>query len=264
MWTIYICSNMAFGLGQDINATLECAAASDFPHIRHTTFSSGIPWAVPSPHTTCTGKGFSPFSAVCWYFGKDVFLSQGGKVPIGLVSSNVGGTAVERWSGPDALSQCNQTGVVQQSNLWIPHIVPILPMQVQGWIWYQAESNVACSTSWKWMPGLNCGIGCSMSDKVCNASISGCADFYACQFPAMIQVRQRVQNSARFSVQFVPFIYSEALPFRIGRINGMVALRQMQGGRNPSSLWSWLPTQKELANRSTSRCLQSVWHRWQL
>ena len=39
------------------------------------------------------------------------------------------------------LSCCGGT----QSNLWIPHIIPILPMQVQGWIWYQAESNVACS-----------------------------------------------------------------------------------------------------------------------
>lgn len=179
---VFVCggqSNMAFGLGQDINASLECPATSQFPLIRHTTFSSKIPWAVAGPKETCTGKGFSPFSAVCWYFGKDIYLSLGGKVPIGLVSSNVGGTSVERWSSADALSHCNQTGVVMQSNLWIPHIVPILPMQVQGWIWYQAESNVACSVSWKWMPGLNCGIGCSMSNKVCNASIQGCADFCA-------------------------------------------------------------------------------------
>ena len=56
----------------------------------------------------------------------------------------------------------------------------------RSWIWYQAESNVACSVSWHWMPGLNCGIGCNMGNQVCNASISGCADFYACQFPAMI------------------------------------------------------------------------------
>jgi hypothetical protein len=52
------------------------------------------------------------------------------------------------------LSCCGGT----QSNLWIPHIIPILPMQVQGWIWYQAESNVACSVSWKWMPGTKNGI----------------------------------------------------------------------------------------------------------
>ena len=70
-----------------------------------------------------------------------------------------GGTAVERWSGPDALQHCNQTGVVDQSNLWNPHIVPLLPMQMSGWTWYQAESNVACSPTWQWYPGLNCGIG---------------------------------------------------------------------------------------------------------
>ena len=65
---VYVCggqSNMAFGLGQDINASLECPATANFPHIRHTTFSSHIPWAVAAPKATCTGKGFSPFSAVC-------------------------------------------------------------------------------------------------------------------------------------------------------------------------------------------------------
>jgi len=70
------------------------------------------------------------------YFGKGVHQALGGSVPIGLVSSNVGGTAVERWSGPDATTQCNQTGVVQQSNLWTPYIVPLLPLQMSGWIWW--------------------------------------------------------------------------------------------------------------------------------
>jgi sialate O-acetylesterase len=40
---VFVCggqSNMAFGLGQDINASLECPATAGFPHIRHTTFSS--------------------------------------------------------------------------------------------------------------------------------------------------------------------------------------------------------------------------------
>ena len=59
----------------------------------------------------------------------------GGSVPIGLISSNVGGTAVERWSGPDATAQCNQTGVVDQGDLFERFIVPLLPLQMSGWTW---------------------------------------------------------------------------------------------------------------------------------
>ena len=158
VWGCHGQSNMAFGLGQDINATAECAAAGDADSslIRIATFSSHKPWAVATPTTACTGTGFSPFSAVCWYFGKNVFQHLNRTIPIGLLSSNVGGTAVERWSGPDALAKCNQTGVVQQSNLWTPYIVPLLPLQMSGWIWYQAESNVACATTWPWSPGGSC------------------------------------------------------------------------------------------------------------
>jgi hypothetical protein len=60
-------SNMAFGLGQDINASAECAITGDYPNIRFTTFVGDKQWKVPSPATACTGKGFAPFSAVCWY-----------------------------------------------------------------------------------------------------------------------------------------------------------------------------------------------------
>ena len=76
---------MAFGLGQDINATAECAAADNFPLIRFVTFSSRGKWEVAGKSTACTGTGFSPFSAVCWYFGKELFLSPslGGEEPVG-------------------------------------------------------------------------------------------------------------------------------------------------------------------------------------
>jgi len=47
------------------------------------------------------------FSAVCWVFGREVFKGLGGKVPIGLISSNKGGTAIERWSVPESLQSCN-------------------------------------------------------------------------------------------------------------------------------------------------------------
>ena len=206
-------SNMVFGLGQDMNATAECAAAEHFPNIRLMDFVAHRPWVRASTATACTGKGFAPFSAVCWHMGRALYESLQGRVPVGLVASAVGGTSVERWSGPGALLKCNQTGVVQQSNLWTPHIVPLLNMRLRAWTWYQGESNVACSVSWPWSPGLNCGIGCTdASDRHCNASITGCADFYACQFPAMIEdwrARWLGGNDR-------PFLFVELAPYTEG------------------------------------------------
>lgn len=131
---------MAFGLGQDISAKTACAEANN-PLMRLLVFTSHGTWEVASNKTACTGTGFAPFSAVCMYFGMNTFRELGGTVPIGLVYSAVGGTAIERWSGPNALAQCNQTGVVDQSNLWNPFIVPLLPMRMSGWLWYQGEPH---------------------------------------------------------------------------------------------------------------------------
>lgn len=91
-------SNMQFGLEQDINAAEECKDSINYPLIRFATFTQHQQWSVAGPATVCTGKSFQPLSAVCWYFGKGVHKRLNMSVPIGLMSSNVGGTAVEKWS----------------------------------------------------------------------------------------------------------------------------------------------------------------------
>ena len=48
---------------------------------------------------------FTYFSALCWFFGRDLFDHL--KYPIGLVSSNVGGTIIEEWSSPTVLAKCD-------------------------------------------------------------------------------------------------------------------------------------------------------------
>lgn len=68
------------------------------------------------------------------------------QIPLGMVSSNWGGTYVQAWSSPIALSKCNSSeSVVSQtlekgnapnpntpSVLWNAMIVPLLPMRVKG------------------------------------------------------------------------------------------------------------------------------------
>eukprot|EP00966_Prymnesium_polylepis_P138749 3206236-Prymnesium_polylepis.1 len=54
-------------------------------------------------------------------------------------------------------------------------IAPWLPMAVRGALWYQGESNVACSDVWPYVQGENCAM-----------SAGDCAGYYECQFPAMI------------------------------------------------------------------------------
>lgn len=144
----------------------------------------------------------------------------GGKVPVGLVSSSRTSTAIELWSGPDALKQCDQTGVVGQGEMWEPRIVPLLPMAVAGWIWYQGESNVPCSVRWPHSHGMNCGIGCAADDDACDADPAACANFYACQFPALItDYRDKFRGGAN-----KPFLFVELAPYTDGLFENDISL----------------------------------------
>ncbi len=53
------------------------------------------------------GGSFQYFSATCWFFGRNIYDKY--QVPLGLFSSNWGGTMVEAWSSPDALKECPST-----------------------------------------------------------------------------------------------------------------------------------------------------------
>ena len=49
-------------------------------------------------------EAFLYFSSVCWLFGRNLYDHF--KYPIGLISSNWGGTPIEDWSSPDVLAKC--------------------------------------------------------------------------------------------------------------------------------------------------------------
>lgn len=48
------------------------------------------------------------FSAICYLTGRDIHDGLGGKVPIGLISSNWGGTPVESWLPAAAIKTCGR------------------------------------------------------------------------------------------------------------------------------------------------------------
>jgi len=84
------------------------------------------------------------YSAVCWLFAKNLFQKYG--KPIGLIQTCWGGTRIEAWSSPQALSQCFTTvppgtGQNEAMVLYNAMIHPFIPMPIFGAIWYQGEAN---------------------------------------------------------------------------------------------------------------------------
>lgn len=105
---VWICSgqsNMEFVVSRSVNGPEEVKNAV-FPEIRlfdvpdHVAFKpaedvSGGEWKECSPATVAN------FSAVGYFFGRNLY--QDLKVPIGLISTNWGGTLIESWTSDDAL-----------------------------------------------------------------------------------------------------------------------------------------------------------------
>jgi len=112
---VWICSgqsNMEWPVAASLNPKEECAAAN-FPNIRlftvpHTTsprpaddVATKGGWAVCSPQTV------GGFSAVAYFFGREIH--QKTQVPIGLINTSWGGTAIEPWMPLSALEAIEET-----------------------------------------------------------------------------------------------------------------------------------------------------------
>jgi sialate O-acetylesterase len=102
-------SNMEWTVDNSYDRAIDVPASARFPDIRHikikrtrantpaaTVAIDEATWQVAGPSTT------GDFSAVGYYFAKDVHALTG--VPIGIITSTWGGTPIEPWISPDALT----------------------------------------------------------------------------------------------------------------------------------------------------------------
>src|SRR5262249_35671427 len=106
---VWLCSgqsNMEFPVSRAADANMEIAA-SNFPMIRHVKIEHAVS---DTPSDSARTAGWQPaspqrpgaFTGVGYFSAGDIPQNRG--VPIGIVNSSWGGTGVESWMSPAALS----------------------------------------------------------------------------------------------------------------------------------------------------------------
>lgn len=157
-------SNMEWPVRAAQNADQEIAAAQDnglrlFTAARADARTPQWDVDVESTWTPTQPETVADFSAVAYYFGRRLRAEL--NVPVGLISSNWGGTPVEAWTsadaldaiptfhalldafevGPDSLKDAVSRPQDVPSALYNGMIAPLVPYALRGAIWYQGESN---------------------------------------------------------------------------------------------------------------------------
>ena len=119
-------SNMYGMLSGDCDATAAIAEAGNYNMRFFNVNANG--GNVGSTVWEVSDSGTAPsFSAVHFYFGRHL-AQEMSNVPIGLISSSVSATAIEKWA------TCAGSG-----GLYTGRIVPLQPYAIKGATWYQGE-----------------------------------------------------------------------------------------------------------------------------
>jgi sialate O-acetylesterase len=109
-----------------------------------------------TPMDTCKARWFVPtlentetFSATAYFYGRELFNKL--NVPIGLISTNWGGTPAEAWTEIEYLKKdddlnyyiaLQNKGADKPASLYNAMINPLINYTIKGAIWYQGEANV--------------------------------------------------------------------------------------------------------------------------
>ncbi|MCL7764511.1 sialate O-acetylesterase [Polaribacter sp. Z014] len=208
---VWLCggqSNMAMALrgnvGQHIEGSNRAILNSTNSNLRFFTVPttvSEVPlddlkgnWEVSTPKTAAA------FSAVGYFFGKMIQEHLG--VPVGLISSNVGGTPAQAWTSKEVISSefpefnkdfSKKINTKTATVLYNGMIHPLIPYGIKGAIWYQGEAN-------RWN-----------------------AEQYSRLFPAMIKNWRDQFKQGDF-----PFYFVQLAPYGYKDLEGWAQLQQSQ------------------------------------
>lgn len=154
-------SNMWFpinGYYKVIDAAAE-AAAANYPNIRLFTVPTldaaspasncGGSWASCTPSTAAT------FSAVSYYFARELYNNKLLNVPIGMIHNSYAGSGIQAWIKDSVLradvdlktryidNNTNTQVYKKPALLYNAMISPIIPFAIKGVIWCQGEANTS-------------------------------------------------------------------------------------------------------------------------
>lgn len=207
---VWLCggqSNMEMALkgfpGQHIEGSNKAILKSKNSNIRFFTVQNTVS---PTPLDNCKGtwklsnpETSADFSAVGYSFGK--MLHEHLNVPIGLISSNVGGTPAQAWTSKKVITSSfpefnkdftEKITTKKATSLYNGMIHPLIPFTIKGVIWYQGEGN-------RWNP-----------------------EQYSRLFPAMIKNWRDNWMQGDF-----PFYFVQLAPFG-NNLKGWVGIQQAQ------------------------------------
>lgn len=164
---VWLCSgqsNMQWALEQTENAESEIAKAN-YPNIRM-FYAARDHSRIPNKDVygkweECTPDVAKTFSAVAYYFGKELYNEL--NVPIGLLHFSWGGSPAQAWTNPEALMKTPE-GIFYLEKFkekiantlpgelprnyrdpganYYGMLKPLIPFGIRGAIWYQGENNV--------------------------------------------------------------------------------------------------------------------------
>ena len=133
-WVLKGCAEGRAAIGK---ANLPTIRLIHVPHTKAKTPAKTVraAWQVCSPGTA------PGFSGVLFFFGRR--LSNELKMPIGLIHSAWGGSAIEPWIVAHAGQKTN-------GQMYNGMIAPLQPFPIRGAIWYQGETNVMQKNGFKY------------------------------------------------------------------------------------------------------------------